>query len=187
VELSAAGLESLRSELSEFAEREAYLKAQLELSILIHEAQTSGWAALPVEPPPVDDAEVDDWLPRFVALQGPCLFFYLLSTVDLSPQDSTLLADTVEVGSLLSYTREFDETHHCFYILTRQGLRFECSSTSTTQTFGELNFFVLEVYNLGTGNGTSVLEMVSAFEKASGKKMMVGRRPGDAQFVYSST
>lgn len=26
-----------------------------------------------------------------------------------------------------------------------------------------------EVYNLGTGNGTSVLEMVDAFEKASGK------------------
>lgn len=26
-----------------------------------------------------------------------------------------------------------------------------------------------EVYNLGTGKGTSVLEMVSAFEKASGK------------------
>jgi len=25
------------------------------------------------------------------------------------------------------------------------------------------------VYNLGTGNGTSVLEMVDAFEKASGK------------------
>jgi len=26
-----------------------------------------------------------------------------------------------------------------------------------------------EVYNLGTGKGTSVLEMVKAFEKASGK------------------
>ena len=26
-----------------------------------------------------------------------------------------------------------------------------------------------EIYNLGTGNGTSVLEMVAAFEKASGK------------------
>lgn len=26
-----------------------------------------------------------------------------------------------------------------------------------------------EVYNLGTGKGTSVLEMVAAFEKASGK------------------
>ncbi|KAE8694644.1 UDP-glucose 4-epimerase GEPI48 [Hibiscus syriacus] len=40
-----------------------------------------------------------------------------------------------------------------------------------------------EVYNLGTGKGTSVLEMVTAFEKASGKKIPIvaGRRPGDAE------
>ncbi|XP_020098368.1 UDP-glucose 4-epimerase 5-like [Ananas comosus] len=46
-----------------------------------------------------------------------------------------------------------------------------------------------EVYNLGTGKGTSVLEMVAAFEKASGKKIplvMAGRRPGDAAIVYAS-
>lgn len=61
------------------------------------------------------------------------MFLETLSVSDLSPQDSTLVADIVEVGSLPSYTREFDETHHCFYILTRQGLRFECSSTSKTQ------------------------------------------------------
>ncbi|KAF8412113.1 hypothetical protein HHK36_000068 [Tetracentron sinense] len=47
-----------------------------------------------------------------------------------------------------------------------------------------------EVYNLGTGKGTSVLEMVAAFEKSSGKKIplvMAGRRPGDAEIVYAST
>ncbi|QHO41893.1 UDP-glucose 4-epimerase GEPI48 isoform X2 [Arachis hypogaea] len=47
-----------------------------------------------------------------------------------------------------------------------------------------------EVYNLGTGKGTSVLEMVKAFEKASGKKIplvMAGRRAGDAEIVYAST
>ncbi|KAF5734331.1 UDP-glucose 4-epimerase GEPI48 [Tripterygium wilfordii] len=47
-----------------------------------------------------------------------------------------------------------------------------------------------EVYNLGTGKGTSVLEMVSAFEKASGQKIPLvkaGRRPGDAEVVYAST
>ena len=32
-----------------------------------------------------------------------------------------------------------------------------------------LSFLGCEVYNLGTGKGTSVLEMVAAFEKASGK------------------
>ncbi|CAL0313325.1 unnamed protein product [Lupinus luteus] len=47
-----------------------------------------------------------------------------------------------------------------------------------------------EVYNLGTGKGTSVLEMVKAFEQASGKKIPLvtaGRRPGDAEIVYAST
>ncbi|CAN6856025.1 unnamed protein product [Brassica oleracea] len=45
-------------------------------------------------------------------------------------------------------------------------------------------------YNLGTGQGTSVLEMVSAFEKASGKKIpmkLCSRRAGDATAVYAST
>ncbi|XP_042021780.1 bifunctional UDP-glucose 4-epimerase and UDP-xylose 4-epimerase 1-like isoform X3 [Salvia splendens] len=45
-------------------------------------------------------------------------------------------------------------------------------------------------YNLGTGRGTSVLEMVAAFERASGKKLPIKlcpRRPGDATAVYAST
>ncbi|MBP5509805.1 MAG: UDP-glucose 4-epimerase GalE [Kiritimatiellae bacterium] len=40
----------------------------------------------------------------------------------------------------------------------------------------------LAIYNLGTGRGTSVLEMVRAFEKASGRKVpyvIKPRRPGD--------
>lgn len=45
-------------------------------------------------------------------------------------------------------------------------------------------------YNLGTGQGTSVLEMVAAFERASNKKLPIKlcpRRPGDATAVYAST
>ncbi|RLN35836.1 bifunctional UDP-glucose 4-epimerase and UDP-xylose 4-epimerase 1-like [Panicum miliaceum] len=45
-------------------------------------------------------------------------------------------------------------------------------------------------YNLGTGRGTSVLEMVAAFKKASGKEIptkFCPRRPGDATEVYAST
>ena len=44
------------------------------------------------------------------------------------------------------------------------------------------------IYNLGTGRGNSVLEMVGAFEKASGKKVpykIVGRRPGDIASCYA--
>lgn len=43
-------------------------------------------------------------------------------------------------------------------------------------------------YNLGTGRGYSVLEMVSAFEKASGKKIaynIEGRRAGDIASCYA--
>jgi UDP-glucose 4-epimerase len=43
-------------------------------------------------------------------------------------------------------------------------------------------------YNLGTGNGYSVLDMVAAFEKASGKKIpykIVPRRPGDVAQCYA--
>lgn len=44
------------------------------------------------------------------------------------------------------------------------------------------------VYNLGTGNGYSVLEMVKAFEKACGKEIpyeIKARRPGDIATCYA--
>jgi UDP-glucose 4-epimerase len=43
-------------------------------------------------------------------------------------------------------------------------------------------------YNLGTGRGYSVLEMVHAFEKVSGRKVpyrIAGRRPGDIAACYA--
>jgi len=47
----------------------------------------------------------------------------------------------------------------------------------------------VSVYNLGTGQGTSVLEVIHAFEKACGKPIpyrIVARRPGDLASVYCS-
>ena len=46
----------------------------------------------------------------------------------------------------------------------------------------------LVTYNLGTGKGYSVLEMVEAFAEAAGKKIpyrIVGRRPGDIASCYA--
>ncbi|MEG6523022.1 UDP-glucose 4-epimerase GalE [Desulfotomaculum sp. 1211_IL3151] len=46
----------------------------------------------------------------------------------------------------------------------------------------------LAVYNLGTGRGYSVLEMIKAFEKASGRKVpytIVDRRPGDVAICFA--
>lgn len=45
-----------------------------------------------------------------------------------------------------------------------------------------------EVFNLGTGQGISVLELISAFEKVSGRKLnytIGGRREGDVIAVYA--
>jgi UDP-glucose 4-epimerase len=46
------------------------------------------------------------------------------------------------------------------------------------------------VFNLGTGKGSSVLEMIQTFENCSGKHVnyrIVGRRPGDIATCYAST
>ncbi|MCF7364444.1 UDP-glucose 4-epimerase GalE [Vibrio sp. A1-b2] len=48
----------------------------------------------------------------------------------------------------------------------------------------------LHIYNLGTGNGSSVLEMVDAFGKACGKPVsyeVCARRPGDIAECWAST
>jgi len=45
------------------------------------------------------------------------------------------------------------------------------------------------IYNLGTGKGYSVLDMVKAFEKASGRKVpyrIAARRPGDIAACYAN-
>jgi len=47
-----------------------------------------------------------------------------------------------------------------------------------------------EIFNLGTGNGVSVLEAVHAFEKATGMKLnfkIVGRRTGDIEKIWADT
>ncbi len=48
----------------------------------------------------------------------------------------------------------------------------------------------VEIFNLGTGNGFSVLEVVHSFEKVSGEKLnytIVERRPGDVEQVFADT
>ena len=48
----------------------------------------------------------------------------------------------------------------------------------------------LEVFNLGTGTGYSVLDVINAFEKVSGEKLnyrIVPRRPGDVEMVWADT
>lgn len=46
----------------------------------------------------------------------------------------------------------------------------------------------VEIFNLGTGNGVSVLELIRVFEKVSGQKLnyqIVGRRQGDIEKIWA--
>ncbi|MFT7251875.1 MAG: UDP-glucose 4-epimerase [Flavobacterium sp.] len=52
------------------------------------------------------------------------------------------------------------------------------------------NLEKVETFNLGTGTGSSVLEVITAFEKVSEKKLnyqIVGRREGDITEAYANT
>ena len=52
------------------------------------------------------------------------------------------------------------------------------------------NLEKVETFNLGTGTGSSVLEVIQAFEKVSEKKLpykIVGRREGDITEAYANT
>ena len=52
------------------------------------------------------------------------------------------------------------------------------------------NLQPLEYFNLGTGEGSSVLEVINSFERSTGIKVpyeIVGRRPGDIEQIYADT
>lgn len=52
------------------------------------------------------------------------------------------------------------------------------------------NLEKVETFNLGTGTGSSVLEVIASFEKVSGQKLnykIVGRREGDITEAYANT
>ena len=52
------------------------------------------------------------------------------------------------------------------------------------------NLAKVETFNLGTGTGSSVLEVINTFEKVSGQKLpykIVGRREGDIISAYANT
>ena len=52
------------------------------------------------------------------------------------------------------------------------------------------NLAKIETFNLGTGTGSSVLEVIAAFEKVSGQKLpykIVDRREGDVISAYANT
>ena len=62
--------------------------------------------------------------------------------------------------------------------------------TALTRLIENTNKTNYEVFNIGTGTGSSVLEVISAFEKVSGQKLnykIVDRREGDVISAYADT
>eukprot|EP00252_Welwitschia_mirabilis_P028014 TRINITY_DN9916_c0_g1_i3.p1 TRINITY_DN9916_c0_g1~~TRINITY_DN9916_c0_g1_i3.p1 ORF type:complete len:335 (+),score=62.72 TRINITY_DN9916_c0_g1_i3:228-1232(+) len=130
-----AEVEALREEIASFDERETKIQAQLEhVDELLRSAKLATylyirtrWLPLPGEPP-VDETDVNDWVEKFVVLHGSCIFFYLHST-DISPQDSVLLEEIVEAGSMLPYIEDYSGIcWYSFQITSCHGVRFECST-----------------------------------------------------------
>ncbi|CAA7408605.1 unnamed protein product [Spirodela intermedia] len=138
--LPVTEVESFQLEIADAEEREAHLKAKLDhVDGILRSARLADylyvrtrWTELPGEPPIIDDTEVDDWLPQFVVFSDSCILYYQKST-DLSPQDSILLSDVVEVGLLPSFERGDQEILHGFFILTSRGSKSECASLSKVQ------------------------------------------------------
>lgn len=61
---------------------------------------------------------------------------------------------------------------------------------SLKRLISETNNKNLEIFNLGTGKGYSVLEIINIFEKATNQKInytIAERRPGDVEKVFAST
>jgi len=62
--------------------------------------------------------------------------------------------------------------------------------TAVQRLIEKKNKAKLEMFNLGTGRGVSVLELVHTFEKVTGVKLnykIVDRRPGDTEQVWADT
>jgi len=62
--------------------------------------------------------------------------------------------------------------------------------TAVMRLLNKKNKSAYEVFNLGTGKGFSVLELIHAFEKTTGQKLnytIEGRRAGDVTAVYADT
>lgn len=62
-----------------------------------------------------------------------------------------------------------------------------CAMRRLTKNENTSNY---EVFNVGTGNGFSVLDMVKTFEKVSGQQLnykIVDRRSGDIENIYANT
>lgn len=137
IEMLVTEVQSLRGEVVSAEERETTLQAQMHhLDEVLRTAILAGylytrtrWVPFLGEPLIEDNVDADDWLQRFLVLQGSSIFFYLHAT-DLRPQGTIILDDIVEAGPLPAQMRHGGDSGpwFSFHITTCHGLRLECST-----------------------------------------------------------
>lgn len=135
-EFTTAEVYSLQEEVLSAEEREASLKAKMDyLDEILRTAQLANylytrirWTPLPGELP-MDDADVDDWLQRFLVLEGSTLFFYP-QAAEFKPQGAILLKEVVDIGAISGQLPHEQEniTWFGFHVTTCEGLRLECAT-----------------------------------------------------------
>eukprot|EP00250_Pteridium_aquilinum_P009669 c18844_g1_i2 orf=211-1197(+) len=140
-EPTAAEVFSLQEEVLSAEEHAASLKAKMDyLDEILRTARLASylytrirWTPLPGELP-VDDADVDDWLQRFLVLEGLTLFFYP-QAADFRPQGAILLKEVVDIGSISGQLRHEQDkiTWFGFRVTTSEGLCLECATPMKLQ------------------------------------------------------
>lgn len=129
-------VQTLRGEIVASEEREATVRAQLihldeglrNANLAEYMPTRMRWEALPGEIA-VPDGDVDDWLPRFVVLNGSTLSFYLRAS-DLHSQGTVSLRSSVKVGRMEHSEHSAgndDGQWKAFFVLSEHGMRLECS------------------------------------------------------------
>lgn len=136
-ESSTAEVYLLQEEVLGAQEREASLKARMDhLDQVLRTAPMASylytrfrWTPLPGEPPMDDDADVDDWLQRFLVLGGSTLFYYP-QAADFRPQGAIDLREVVDISSISGQLRHDEEKVKWFgfQITTSEGFRLECAT-----------------------------------------------------------
>ncbi|MCO5595678.1 hypothetical protein L7F22_049723 [Adiantum nelumboides] len=127
----------LQEEVLTAQEREASLKARMDhLDQVLRTSKLASylytrfrWTPLPGELPVDDDADVDDWLQRFLVLGGSTLFFYP-QAADFSPQGAIIMKEVVDIGYIAGQFLHEQENVKWFgfQVTTSEGFRLECAS-----------------------------------------------------------
>jgi UDP-glucose 4-epimerase len=136
--------------------------------------------------------EPDNLVPRITRTATSNLYLNLNLLVvhgnDYGTRDGTCIRDYIHVSDIAR--AHVDAIRYLEKTSGRKAQRpSDQVKTLDHSTTRPLDHSCFEVFNLGSGTGTTVLEAVRAFERATGQKLnyRIGpRRPGDVEAIYAN-